>query len=557
MTTDSSTQARIQQIRQWSPIWIVPIAAILIGLWMLYSHYQQQGELLTLIADNAEGIVAGKTQIKSRSVDVGQVVSVELSEDLKQVIMKARMKPAVTSLLNEGSQFWVVKPNIGRSGVTGLNTLLSGVYIELQPGDAKKTQLEFALLDAPPVAPADAPGIRVILTSSDTTGIAVGDPVLYRGYEVGTVELSEFDIEQRMTRYQLYVREPYHALITENIRFWLSSGLSFDLTAEGLRVDVGSATTLLSGGVSFDLMDGWPAGKMAEDGMVYQLFPDRQSIQEGMYQQFVEYLVFFDESVRGLKSGAPVEFRGVRVGTVASVPFFFSMEKPFDVSLNQGVPVLIRIEAGRLYENLTLPELKQELENAIQRGLQAMLKPGNLLTGALYIELDILDTLPTDEPQQRLLEEQRLLAASANYPVLPSTRSGLSNIEQKVLMALDKINNLPLQDVLVQGNQTLQAADKLLQQAERLMLKLDDIASQPELQQLPEKMQQSLDELQRMLAGLSPGSAAYDSVNNNLQALEQVLKDMQPVLKTLNEKSNALIFNAVTQDDPQPKKAKP
>lgn len=130
--------AKVSQIRQLSPIWVVPIAAILIGIWMLYSHYQQQGALLTLLTADAEGIVAGKTQIKSRSVDVGQVVSVELSEDLKQVIIKARMKPTITPLLNADSQFWVVKPQIGRGGITGLNTLLSGVYIELQPGDAKE-----------------------------------------------------------------------------------------------------------------------------------------------------------------------------------------------------------------------------------------------------------------------------------------------------------------------------------------------------------------------------------------------------------------------------------
>jgi paraquat-inducible protein B len=248
--------AQVSRIKQWSPIWVVPIAAVLIGIWMLYNHYQQQGDLLTLLTADAEGIVAGKTQIKSRSVDVGQVVSVELSDDLKQVIIKARMKPNVSPLLNTGSQFWVVKPQVGRGGITGLNTLLSGVYIELQPGDAQKEQLEYPLLDAPPIAPADAPGVRVVLSTADSGGLAVGDPVLYRGYEVGTVEHSEFDLALRRTQYQLYIRAPFDVLVSENVRFWLSSGFSLDLSAEGLQVDVGSATTLLSGGVSFDLMQG-------------------------------------------------------------------------------------------------------------------------------------------------------------------------------------------------------------------------------------------------------------------------------------------------------------
>ncbi|MEW5682853.1 MAG: intermembrane transport protein PqiB [Pseudomonadota bacterium] len=547
--------AKVSRIKQWSPIWVVPIAAVLIGMWMLYNHYQQQGALLTLLAGDAEGIIAGKTQIKSRSVDVGQVVSVELSEDLKQVIIKARMKPAVTPLLNADSQFWVVKPQIGRGGITGLNTLLSGVYIELQPGESTAQQLDHQLLDAPPVAPADAPGIRVSLTTANSGGLAVGDPVLYRGYDVGTVEHSEFELASRRTRYQLYIREPFDVLVTENVRFWLSSGFSFDLSAEGLQVDVGSATTLLSGGVSFDLMQGWPPGGAAADGSEFQLFPNQQSIQDGLYSEFVEYLLFFDESVRGLKAGAPVEYRGVRVGTVASVPFFFSIDKPFEVSLQQGIPVLIRIEAGRLYENLSLAQLKQELDKAVARGMHAALKTGNLLTGALYIDLDVNIDAALPEPTE--LQLQRLaLSQSAGYPLLPTARSGLSNIEQKVLMALDKINNLPVEQLLTQSEQTMQSADQMLQSANTMLAQLDKLLGDPKMQQLPAQLQSSLQQLQQMLAGLSPGSSAYDKLSGNLQTLDQVLRELQPVLQTLNQQSNALVFEAKAPADPEPTRAR-
>ncbi|MGP9800376.1 intermembrane transport protein PqiB [Rheinheimera sp. NSM] len=554
--TQQQTSAQIRRIRQWSPIWVVPIAAVLIGLWMLYNHYQQQGAMLTLLTANAEGIVAGKTQIKSRSVDVGQVISVELSDDLTQVIIKARMKPAITPLLNTDSQFWVVKPQIGRGGVTGLNTLLSGVYIELQPGDSAQQQLEHALLDAPPIAPADAPGVRIMLSTADSGGLAAGDPVLYRGYEVGTVELSEFDLSSRRTQYQLYIREPFDVLISENVRFWRSSGFSFDISAEGLQVDVGSATTLLSGGVSFDLMQGWPAGNAVKDGTEFQLFPNKQSIQEGLYSEFVEYLLFFDESVRGLKAGAPVEYRGVRVGTVASVPFFFAIDKPFEVSLQQGIPVLIRIEAGRLYENLSLSQLREELKKAINGGMHAALKTGNLLTGALYIDLDVNPDATVNAEQRALQQQQLALSQSAGYPMLPTERSGLSNIEQKVLMALDKINNLPVEQLLAQSEKTLQSTDALMQNAERMVAQLEALVANPQVQQLPAQLQQSLQELQRMLAGVSPGSAAYDKLNGNLQTLDQVLRELQPILQTLNQQSNALIFAADAPTDPQPKRAK-
>ncbi|WNO61935.1 intermembrane transport protein PqiB [Rheinheimera sp. MMS21-TC3] len=556
MTDSQAATAKVRRIKQWSPIWVVPLAAILVGCWMLYNNFQQQGALLTLIAADAEGIIANKTQIKSRSVDVGQVVSVELSEDLKQVIIKARMKPAISAILNQDSQFWVVKPQVGRAGVTGLDTLLSGAYIELQPGESTVEKREYELLATPPAAPADAPGIRVMLSGTDSSGLAVGDPVLYRGYEVGTVEYSEFNLSHKRTDYQLFIREPYDSLVSENVRFWLSSGFAFDLTAEGLQVDVASVTTLLSGGVSFDLMQGWPAGKVVTNGAEFQLFPNKQSVQEGMYNEYVEYLLFFDESVRGLKSGAPVEYRGIRVGTVVSVPFFFSFEKPFEVSLQQGIPVLIRIETGRLYDNLSINQLKEELNKAVAKGMHATLKPGNLLTGALFIELALNKELLDAESQINLLAEQKRLSTIVGYPMLPTARSGLSNIEQKVLMALDKINNLPIEQLLLQGDKTLQSTDALMQSAAVLVLQVESLLASPQLQQLPQELQQSMQQLQQMLSGISPGSPAYDRLDANLQTLDQVLRDVQPILQLLNQQSNALFFNVETVADPEPKRAK-
>src|SRR5690606_7899072 len=287
-----------------------------------------------------------------------------------------------------------------------------------------------------------------------------------------------------------------------------------------------------------------------EDGTEFQLFPNKQSIQDGLYSEFVEYLLFFDESVRGLKAGAPVEYRGVRVGTVASVPFFFAIDKPFEVSLQQGIPVLIRIEAGRLYENLSVTQLREELEKAVNGGMHAALKTGNLLTGALYIDLDINPDQIIDVEQQSLQQQRLALSGSAGYPMLPTARSGLSNIEQKVLLALDKINNLPVEQLLIQSEKTLQSTDALMQNAQRMVAQLDALVANPQMQQLPGQLQQSLQELQRMLAGVSPGSAAYDKLNGNLQTLDQVLRELQPVLQTLNQQSNALVFAADAPADP-------
>ncbi|MDU2734659.1 MAG: MlaD family protein, partial [Mixta calida] len=160
MTENNHGVAKVEQIKRWSPVWIVPIVTVLIGAWILFYHFSHQGPEVTLITTNAEGIEGGKTAIKSRSVDVGVVESAVLTDDLHHVEIKARLNAGMEKLLHEDSVFWVVKPQVGREGITGLGTLLSGAYIELQPGSKGEKPNHYQLLDAPPLAPPDAKGIR-------------------------------------------------------------------------------------------------------------------------------------------------------------------------------------------------------------------------------------------------------------------------------------------------------------------------------------------------------------------------------------------------------------
>ena len=574
--------AAVKKIRQLSPIWIVPVIAVAIGIWMLYYTQKNQGPVITLVTLNAEGIVAGKTQIKSRSVDIGRVESVQLSEDLSKVLVKAQMNPGIEGLLNEDSQLWVVKPTIGRGGVSGLNTLLSGAYIELQPGKATVQKYYYELLDSPPIAPADAPGVRVTLLSDDATALAVGDPVLYHGYAVGTVETSNFVAEQGHMTYQLFIRAPYDALVTENVRFWQASGVALDVSAQGVRVELASVATLLSGGVHFDVLDGWPVGDKVASNSEFQLFKNQKAIKEGLYTEYNEYLMFFDESIRGLTAGAPLEYKGIRIGTVAMAPYFFNMDNPLDVAFKRGIPVLVRVEAGRLAGELSLKKLAQELETAVQQGLRAVLKTGSLLTGALYIELVQTDAVietakvkvevpaladadssekvqvataqPPEFSSDGFVPAPFALADHAGLKIMPTAPSGLANIEQKVLQVLDKVNRLPVEDVLAQSSATLAQSEKMLKNAEQLILSLDQLVKHNAVQQLPADLQQSLVELRKTLAGFSPGSPAYERLNGNLQSMDQLLRDLQPVIKTMNSQSNSLIFNADLPKDPEPEK---
>ncbi|AUU86919.1 intermembrane transport protein PqiB [Leclercia adecarboxylata] len=541
-----SGEAKVQKVRNWSPVWIFPIVTALIGAWILFYHYSHQGPEVTLITTNAEGIEGGKTTIKSRSVDVGVVESATLTDDLTHVEIKARLHAGMEKLLHGDSVFWVVKPQVGREGISGLGTLLSGAYIELQPGKKGVQPAEYQLLDSPPLAPPDAKGIRVILDSKKAGQLSPGDPVLFRGYRVGSVETSTFDTQKRTISYQLFINAPNDRLVTSNVRFWKDSGIAVDLTSAGMRVEMGSLSTLFGGGVSFDVPEGLDQGQPVAQHTAFKLYDDQRSIQDSLYTDHIDYLMFFKDSVRGLQPGAPVEFRGIRLGTVAKVPFFApGMRQVLDDDYR--IPVLIRIEPERLINQVgDTPDIAQHIDGLMKRGLRGSLKTGNLVTGALYVDMDFF---PKEPPLKAIRE-------FGGYKIIPTVSGGLAQIQQRLMETLDKINNLPLNPMIQQATNTLSESQATMRRLQATLDNLNKLTASQSMQQLPQDMQKTLRELNRSMQGFQPGSAAYNKMVADMQRLDQVLRELQPVLKTLNTKSNALVFEAKEKKDPEPKGAK-
>lgn len=539
-------EAKVQKVKNWSPVWIFPIITALIGAWILFYHYSHQGPEVTLITTNAEGIEAGKTTIKSRSIDVGVVESATLTDDLTHVEIKARLNADMQKLLHGDTVFWVVKPQVGREGISGLGTLLSGAYIELQPGTKGGVRDDYQLLDSPPLAPPDAKGIRVVLDSKKAGQLTPGDPVLFRGYRVGSVETSVFDPQKRTMSYQLFINAPNDRLVTSNVRFWKDSGIAVDLTSAGMRVEMGALTTLFGGGVSFDVPDGIELGQPVAEKTEFDLYDNQRSIQESLYTEHKDFLMFFKDSIRGLQPGAPVEFRGMRLGTVGKVPFFMPGLRQ---ALNEDyrIPVLIRIEPERLKSQMgESPDILTNLPNLLKRGLRGSLKTGNLVTGALYVDLDFY---PNPPPITGIRE-------FGGYGIIPTVSSGLAQIQQRLMDTLDKINNLPLNPMLEQATGTLAESQRTMRRLQTTLDNLNKLTASQSVQNLPQDMQKTLRELNRSMQGFQPGSAAYNKMVADMQRLDQVLRELQPVLQTLNQKSNALVFEAKGKKDPEPKGAK-
>lgn len=533
-----------------SPIWIIPIVAVFIGLWLVYDSYLQRGILITLSMPTAEGIEAGKTTIKTRNVDVGIVESVRLSDDLSRALIDARIKQDAEKMLVEDSRFWVVKPRIGREGISGLTTVLSGAYIQLQPGHSSKSQTDFDVQDQPPVTLDATQGIRLKLVSQIGDSLRIGDPVTYQGFIVGRVETAEFDLDSRKMHHQLFIEKPYDELVTENTRFWSAKGFDFNLSSAGVQLNIASLEALISGGVTFGVLEDIENDSAIEADHEFILFASEDAAMQGSYDEYLEYVLLVEGTVRGLANGAPVEYRGLRVGTVMQVPWQFTSEQR-NAEQGYAIPVLIRLEPQRLdAENeMLLDQWQARLERMMQAGLRASLKSGNLLTGALFVDLNFM---PDAEPITTL-------ATFENMPVIPTTPTGLAQLEVKVSALLDKLNGLEIEPLLASLNQNLQSSDAMLkssdamlQEVRAMVVDFRDVMQNPALQSVPENINQTLSDLQKTLDGFGPEAPAYQELTRSLQQLDKLLRDLQPVAKKIGEQPSSLIFDRSRGTDPTP-----
>ena len=518
--------------RKISPIWLVPIVAGLIGAWMLWHNYTTRGVLITIRMETAEGIEPGKTFVRAREVVVGRVVDAELSDGFDYTLVRVRMNPGTQRMLKIDTRFWVVRPRIGAEGISGLNTVLSGSYIQLQPGKAEQSVNEFIALEKPPLAPPGAQGLRIVVTGDRATAASVGDPVEFQGYNVGQVETAEFDVASRQLVCQLFIRAPFDRLVTSNTRFWSGSGLQLRLDASGFSVGVSSFESLLGGGISFGVPEGLAPGEAVDRGARFRLYADEEEARQGTFKRVLQYILLIDGSVRGLAKGAPVEYRGVRVGTVVEVPYDFNHETALSM-VRAPIPVLIHIEPqrmGGLDAVINEEAWQQDFDQLIGRGLRASLSAANLLTGSLLVDLDYYD----DVPEYQLATYQDLV-------IIPTVAGGFAELEQQLASLLDKLNQLPLEPVLSHAGGTLQ-------ELQRLAANMNSLLGSPETQAMPAQLNQSL-------AGIAPDSDLYQDLGQTLRQLDTLLRDLQPLVRTLDEKPNALIFNRKDSRDPIPRAA--
>lgn len=537
-------QPVIRRRRRWSSIWVVPAVALGLASWLVWKNYADKGPLATVRFENAEGIEAGKTEVRCLSVRIGVVEAVALAKDLASVDIKLRLDPKDADLLVEDASFWVVRARLSASSVSGLSTLVSGAYIELQPGTSSSPRDRFIGLEEPPVTSSNVPGLRLTLNTTEAGSLNVGSPIYYRGFAVGNVERRTLDVATRQIRFDVFIEDEFAPLVRTGTRFWNTSGIDVSAGADGFKLHTPSLQAMITGGASFAVPKGQASGEPAADGASYALFDDEAAARDSLFDADRRALLFFDQSIRGLAKDAPVEYRGIPLGRVIDISLKYS--SPND----SRIPVLIELDTKTLRNATDDPrDGTALLTDAVRRGLRARLGTGSLLTGALFVDLDfVADAAPAE------------LGRIDELDVIPTQSSGLAQMEAKLNAILSKIQALPLDETLAKfGNAADETADTIAD-ARKTLAELDStlaaarkfIASDA-TQAIPEDLNATLESLRVSIDSLGPAGSVQGDLRRTLDEMRAALRSFQTLSDTIEEKPNSLLFGRESSGNPIPR----
>ncbi len=516
-----------------SIIWIIPLLAAVVAIGIAIQRIRQEGPTITIVFKAASGIEAGKTFIKYKDVTIGQVTTVELTDDYSRVQVTAQIAKHAAALMVDDAKFWVVQPTITLSGISGLNTLLSGQYIGFQAGTSPQKQRHFVALDAPPLI-TDQLGRRFILNAASLGSVGVGAPVYYRSLPVGEVATYRLAADGKTIEVTIFINAPYDKYVTRETRFWNASGIQASAGANGIDIQTESLVSVLVGGLAFDVPDFLSPGQPAPADSEFNLFRNRAIAMTQPDPVEQHFVLYFNESLRGLSVGAPVTLFGLTVGRVAEVGLTYDQQ-----TLAVRPRVLITFLPERLTESLK-PEERASHEAlspaartrmlrhlVVDRGLRAQLETGSLITGELYVGFEYVQNAPKPK-----------IDWSRDPLELPVASGGLATIEAKLNSILTKVDEMPLGAMVTDLKGMVGTLDQTLKQADVLLSRVNTELL-PEGTKTLTALHKTIADADRALLGKD--SPTTQDLHDMLQELTDMARSVRIFMNYLEQHPSMLI----------------
>lgn len=509
-------EVRPRKEQRFSWIWLVPLIALLVGGSLLARDWMSAGPTITISFESAEGIEVGQTRVRYKDVAIGTVTNVRVDHERSKVLVTAQLRRDGAEYITQPeSRFWVVRPRLGVSGVSGLGTLLSGVHIAVDTPSSStpvsdKRVLEFEGLETPPEISSERPGTRFVLKADDLGWLDIGSPVYYRRIQVGQVIGYALDEGGATVSIQIFIDAPYDRFVTTDGRFWNSSGVNFELDADGLSVQTGSLTSILAGGVSFAPANEFDT-KRAEPNAMFKLHESRNHAMADPDGEPMLLEFHFHQSVRGLKIGAPVDFRGLELGNIVDIDMEFDTERRQLYALVRARIYPLRF--GPLYERMTGREKDPHLararmlEGMVARGLRAQMRAANLLTGQQYVALDFFPN-----------EDDVKFNGTEYPPVLPTITGDFDRLQQQLGSIVGKIDALPIDGLVEDLRATLQGVTTMLSSVDGKVT--------PELTSTLRSVRKTLSAVDRFMEEGTSTAGGLESTMRELSAAARALRSL-------------------------------
>jgi len=508
-------------------VWLIPLIAALIGLTLAVRSVLDNGPTITIVFKTAEGLEAGKTKIKYKNVDIGDVRSVTLSRDGDGVVVTAEMAKAAQKLLVEDTRFWVERARFAGTGVTGISTLLSGAYIGIDAGKADDGRRNFVGLDTPPSVTTDEPGREFTLRADDVGSVDIGSPVYFRRVVVGKVTAAQLDADGRGVTLKVFIAAPHEKLVTRNSRFWHASGLDVSLDAGGIKLQTQSILSVLLGGIAFATPESPEATAQAAAGHSFRLFDNQATAMKRSDAEVTTLVAHFTESLRGLEPGAQVDFRGVVVGEVTTIDIEYDRDRR-----EFRFPVGFVLYRDRVRSKVTAAlerahvDPAQLLQESIARGLRAQLRTGNLLSGQRYVALDFF------KGAKPVAHDAKPAAPGAPIEV-PTMPGSLEDLQASITNIAKRIESLPLDELVSEVRRTMKGLETTLASSDRLIQRLDSQVDQiaPELRATIGEARQTMKSAGQLLSDDSPTPQALRESLRELGRAAQSLRELTDYLQ--------------------------
>src|SRR6266498_3932919 len=410
-----------------SIVWIIPILAAVVAIGIAIQRIMSEGPTITIIFKAAEGLEAGKTFVKYKDVNIGQVTSVKLSRDHSKVEVMAKIDKSAADLMVDDAKFWVVEPRVTLSGVSGLGTLLSGNYIGFEVGNSNKQQRNFTGLEVAPIITGGQPGRQFVLTAENLGSLGIGSPIYYRRLQAGQVIAYNLAADGKRIEIKIFVNAPYDKYVNPGTRFWNASGVDASIGAGGVEVRTQSLIALIAGGLAFDTPPFASKADPAAPNTVFTLYTDQATAMKQAESISAHYVLYLNESLRGLSVGAPVTLLGLPAGEVTAVgldldPAMSSIRGRVEI-VSFPERLIARLNRREAATGAALKRSEEQRHVLFQRlveqrGLRAQLRSGNLLTGQLYVAFEYFPEAAKAKVDW-----------SQDMPALPVVPSTLPNLE--------------------------------------------------------------------------------------------------------------------------------